>query len=214
MTELLEEFDRKIEACFAHIAETRMGGVPIVNGALSVKAVGTCEWQGGILSVLITPWFMNIIYQEDEEGEEASAVRAGTKRNIALPAGRFEFIRGHEDAVGSYWMCSLFSPVFEFANMETAEAAAAAAMEEILGGEIEGEEDEIAMSRMWRGEIPDVPPAADPAGESEVTAGQQDASDEEPADEPRQPKGMSRRQLLAKFRPSLENGTKEWTSAK
>ena len=83
-----------------------------------------------------------------------------------------------------------------------------------LGGEIEGEEDEIAMSRMWRGEIPDVPPAADPAGESEVTAGQQDASDEEPADEPRQPKGMSRRQLLAKFRPSLENGTKEGTSAK
>jgi [NiFe] hydrogenase assembly HybE family chaperone len=213
--EALREFDRKIEACFANIAATRMQGVPIVNGALSVKAVGTCEWQGGILSVLITPWFMNIIYQEDEEGEGASAsIRAGTKRNISLPAGRFEFIRGHEEAVGSYWMCSLFSPVFEFADMETAEAAAAAAMEEILGGEIESEEDEIAMSRMWRGEIPEVPPAVERAGESEGSGGPEDGSDEEPADEPREPKGMSRRQLLAKFRPSLENGAKEGTSAK
>jgi [NiFe] hydrogenase assembly HybE family chaperone len=44
-----------------------------------------------------------------------------------FPAGVFEFIAGREDTLGEYLTCSLFSPMFEFADHETARLTAAAA---------------------------------------------------------------------------------------
>ena len=99
MTEVLGEFDRKIEACFAHIAQTRMDGVPIVNGALSVKAVGTCEWQGGILSVLITPWFMNLVLLPDE-GDDWHRLPVGSERSQVFASGRYNFRMAGDDNAG------------------------------------------------------------------------------------------------------------------
>jgi hypothetical protein len=36
----------KLEAVFNEIAETRMAGLPILNTALKVQAVGFREWEG------------------------------------------------------------------------------------------------------------------------------------------------------------------------
>ncbi|MFZ2103723.1 MAG: [NiFe]-hydrogenase assembly chaperone HybE [Oricola sp.] len=148
----------RFEACFEEIRATRMAGIPILNEALGVKAVGGRDWNGHWLGVLVTPWFMNLMLAPQENDDEA--VAPGTKRYFAFPAGRFEFIRGYEDGTGPYWMCSLFSPVFEFSDMETAEAAAMAALDALFGEDGEADESEAAIAQMWRGEMPEAPEVA------------------------------------------------------
>jgi [NiFe] hydrogenase assembly HybE family chaperone len=145
-----EEIVGRLERCFAEIGLTRMEGVPILNAALRVKAVGICDWQGYWLSALVTPWFLNLMLLPRQEEETA---QVGSKRSFAFPAGAFEFIHGHEAALGGYWMCSLFSPVLEFTDQEAAEATAAAALEELFtAGDEEAAEAEMSM--IWRGELP------------------------------------------------------------
>ena len=149
----------RLEACFAEIAATRMEGVPLLNHALSVQAVGGRDWNDGWLCVLITPWFMNLMFLPEQSGDHVAAI--GTKRNFAFPAGQFEFIAGHEDRLGLYWMCSLFSPVFEFPDQEAAEATALAAIDALFETDGETDSSENAMARMWRGETPENLPAAE-----------------------------------------------------
>ncbi|GAB4356347.1 MAG: hypothetical protein Kow0026_16050 [Oricola sp.] len=142
----------RMEACFEEIRTTRMAGVPILNETLSVRAIGGRTWNDCWLGVLVTPWFMNLMLVPGETGGPAAA--PGAKRDFAFPAGRFEFIAGYEDRIGPFWMCSLFSPVLEFSDQETAEAAATAALDALFedGGEADASEEAIAM--MWRGDIP------------------------------------------------------------
>ena len=45
-----------LEARYREIAETRMQGIPILNGALAVKALGMRVWGDHMLCVLLTPW--------------------------------------------------------------------------------------------------------------------------------------------------------------
>ena len=149
----------RLEACFEEIAATRMEGVPILNHALSVQAVGGRDWSDGWLCVLITPWFMNLMFLPGSEKEPGVAI--GTKRNFAFPAGQFEFIAGQEDGLGHYWMCSLFSPVFEFPDQEAAEATALAAIDALFETDDETDGSETAMARMWRGETPEDLPEAE-----------------------------------------------------
>ncbi|WP_193368690.1 [NiFe]-hydrogenase assembly chaperone HybE [Pelagibius marinus] len=146
-----QETAEQLERCFAAIGATRMEGVPILNAALRVQAVGTREWQGFWLSVLITPWFLNLMLLPRQQEEDDLPV--GSKRSFAFPAGAFEFIRGREEALGGYWMCSLFSPVLEFTDQEAAEATAAAALEELFAAD-EAEPAEAEMAMIWRGELP------------------------------------------------------------
>jgi [NiFe] hydrogenase assembly HybE family chaperone len=148
----------RLEACFREIEARRMAGVPILNPALGVKAVGMRPWREHWLCALVTPWFMNLMLLPSATGAES--VRAGVKQVFVFPAGRFEFIRGEESAIGPYWMCSLFSPVLEFADQESAETAAAAALEALLGDGEEESEAERDMAMVWRGELPQDAPAA------------------------------------------------------
>lgn len=118
-----------IEATFAHIAATRMAGIPVLNPALGVALRGFQDHGAYRLGVLVTPWFMNLM--AFARGEEAPA-RVGAKIMLALPSGAYEAVRGHEDALGAYWSVSLFSPMGDFADMETALATADAALIEVL----------------------------------------------------------------------------------
>lgn len=152
------------EAAFERIHVERMDGVPILNPALSVAMAVFRPWGAGYIGVLVTPWFINavLIGAQDDAGEAAP----GTKKCFALPAGPFEFIRSQEQGLGGFWMCSLFSPVFEFPDQETALAVARAAFAALMdanGGE--GEDD---MERIWRGELPI---ADEAAPESPATEG-------------------------------------------
>jgi [NiFe] hydrogenase assembly HybE family chaperone len=120
-----------LEQVFRRIGQERMRGLPIHNPALRVRAVGFHEWRGHCLGVLITPWFMNLMLLPSE-GDEWQNLRIGDKQLHQLPSGPYEFILGEEPGVGRYQMCSLFSPVFEFADQETAEATAEAVMEALM----------------------------------------------------------------------------------
>ena len=55
---------RELEALFERIAATRMLGVPILHPGLAVKAVGfRPDADGGAaVGVLVTPWFMNLVW--------------------------------------------------------------------------------------------------------------------------------------------------------
>ena len=142
-----------LEQVFSRIETERMQGIPILNPALRVKAVGFQAWQGHCLGVLITPWFMNLMLLPSE-GDAWQGMKPGDKQLHQLPSGPYEFILGEEPGVGRYQTCSLFSPVFEFADQETAEATAEAVMQALMEPEnrdsVSTRESEI--ERRWRGE--------------------------------------------------------------
>lgn len=100
-------------------AATRMRGLAFVNPNLDVAAIGFAPWSGHWLGVLLTPWFMNLVLAP-REPDRWIDVAPGATRHYAFPAGDFEFIGARDDAVGVYQMCSLFSPVQEIADQETA----------------------------------------------------------------------------------------------
>ncbi|MBZ0162956.1 MAG: [NiFe]-hydrogenase assembly chaperone HybE [Notoacmeibacter sp.] len=177
----------KFESAFERIRVERMDGVPILNPALSVVLTGLVEWNGYLAGVLVTPWFINTVLVGGDDGE--AGIAPGTKKSFQFPAGPFEFIRSHEDGLGGFWMCSLFSPVFEFPDQETALAVAEGSLAALMDREAgEGEADED-MERIWRGERPD--PVEDATVEASGTTppGGDEAAD-------RAPKAVSRRAFL------------------
>jgi [NiFe] hydrogenase assembly HybE family chaperone len=142
-----------LELQFRKIEQQRMQGVPLLNSALQVEAVGFRVWNDYCLGVLITPWFMNLILIP-HEGDSWTERQLGETETHQLPSGPYEFILGEEEGIGRYQMCSLFSPVFEFADqetaVETAEQVMLALMDEQNQDGLSTCESEI--SRRWRGE--------------------------------------------------------------
>ena len=114
-----------LEQLYTEIQHVRMADIPILNPRLKVQAVGFREWNGHVLGVLITPWFMNLMILPTERTDWSNH-QVGTKHKYVFDAGTFEFIVGEEEELGQYMSCSMFSPMFDFedqkAAVETAEA--------------------------------------------------------------------------------------------
>ncbi len=121
----------RLEAVFRHIAATRMAGMGLLNPALAVEAVDLRPWRGDWVGVLITPWFMNLICLPGPE-TAWQALSSGSKRDVELPAGSYEFLAAEEDELGPYLSSSLFSPMFDFADMDAARAVARAVLEAVF----------------------------------------------------------------------------------
>jgi [NiFe] hydrogenase assembly HybE family chaperone len=126
----------RVQATFERVQRERMAGLPFVNEALRVELVGLQRWGGLWLGVLVTPWFMNLLLwpnNGDRGVSDASAapwpqLAVGDNTRFPFPAGTFEFIAGREGELGEYLACSLFSPMFEFANHDAARQTAAACL--------------------------------------------------------------------------------------
>jgi len=115
---------RALERVFLNIQHTRMQGLDeLLNPMLQVEAVGFRAWQGWQVGVLITPWFMNLMILPDRQPLPARP-EGDTAYLLELPEGAIAFLFGHESELGDYLMCSLFSPVKEFADQDTARLAA------------------------------------------------------------------------------------------
>lgn len=112
----------ELETTYRLIHATRMQDVPILNPAIRIEAVGFHAWQGGWLGVMVTPWFINLMLLPGEA--PLPAVASGEETLLALPEGQMPFIGGHEAAIGPYLMCSLFSPLPQFADHDSAVATA------------------------------------------------------------------------------------------
>ncbi len=120
-----------LEARFGTILRRQMRGMPMLNTALSVEALGFRPWREHWLGVLITPWFMNLVLMSRESSQWQPLAERET-RHYVFPAGVFEFIGARDSVLGDYQACSLFSPMFEFADQAGARATAAAALDALF----------------------------------------------------------------------------------
>jgi [NiFe] hydrogenase assembly HybE family chaperone len=151
--------DARVQALLAlyrEIAATRMHGLPLLNPVLQVQAVGfelvqpphtgPAGAQGSIgaaagatpalnrgaeveaaLGILITPWFMNLVWLPLQRLDRGAQVGSKAQRHVGQEC--FEFIAAHENGVGRYDACSLFSPVFEFQSQQAAVDTARAVLD-------------------------------------------------------------------------------------
>jgi [NiFe] hydrogenase assembly HybE family chaperone len=116
-----------LEQRFNTILREHMQDVPLVNPALQVQAVGFVPWREFWLGVLVTPWFMNLMLLPREPAAW-QPVPERESRHLVFPAGVFEFISARDAALGNYLACSLFSPMFDFADPVAAHDTAVAAL--------------------------------------------------------------------------------------
>jgi len=179
----------KLIDLFKFIETERMVDVPVLNKELSVDAFGFESQNGYHFGVLLTPWFMNLVLIPTVENSEALDDRqVGSKLSRVLPSARFEFIVGYEEKIGMYLSCSLFSPVFEFADQEAAVETAQAILEQVntpIDEDAEEEIDEDAdMREIWAGRLPE-PELVEVEAEPEEIARKAEA-----------PQKLSRRELL------------------
>ncbi len=145
---------------FREVAETRMSDVPIINPAVEVEAIGFSPTEKGLLGVLVTPWFINLVLLP-MNGEDWQECQVGTEVTHAFASGRYVFHFAGDREIGIYQTCSLLSPVLELADHATAVAVGHAAL---LALHDEAERDHASdtrageIARRWNGE--------DTAGES------------------------------------------------
>ena len=113
---------------YREIGDRAMRDLPIYNHALGVDAVGFRRFNGSIVGIIITPWFMNVVMPASAVAQAASSASL----RIRFPAGDIEFSLSEVGQMGRIASCSLFSPMFEFADMETARATAEAVFAELM----------------------------------------------------------------------------------
>jgi [NiFe] hydrogenase assembly HybE family chaperone len=125
----------RVQAAFERVHRERMAGLPFVNDALRVEVAGPRHWRGLWLGVLVTPWFINLMLLPGDgalaSGETAAPWPRPATGEFAwfdFPAGELSFLGGREGELGDYLSCSLFSPVLEFADHDTARACAEACL--------------------------------------------------------------------------------------
>ncbi|MDH3532601.1 MAG: [NiFe]-hydrogenase assembly chaperone HybE [Gammaproteobacteria bacterium] len=115
---------------FEMIDREHMQGMPIVNPALYVEAVGFRKFEQHECGVLITPWFMNLVLLP---GSDAwSDVPQGSTVGCALPAGRYDFMTSRDDALGTYLTAVLFRTVVDFPDQATAREIGSEVLEQLF----------------------------------------------------------------------------------
>ncbi len=120
----------RLVADFTEVWHSTMRDVPLVNKALRVEAIGFRRYEGHILGVLVSPWFMNLILLPD--GQDWSGLVAGEKEVIGFPSGDYEFLHNTREMIGGYKACSLFSPMGDFTRQKDATDVARAVMEALF----------------------------------------------------------------------------------
>lgn len=105
----------ELERVYQQILEQRMEGLPVVNPALKVEAIGFQEWEGHWLGVLVTPWFINLLVMR-KQGSPWPELKEGKGNDVVLrfPQGEYKFSPRQEEELGSFLSCSLASPVHEW----------------------------------------------------------------------------------------------------
>jgi [NiFe] hydrogenase assembly HybE family chaperone len=122
--EEIARFSAHLEAHFRDIYRRVMVDAPICVAALDVACVGFSAWGDKYLGVLVTPWFMNLVL--------APASSFAATQSVVFPCGVIEFRLNDLPGFGPMAMCSLFSPMQDFADREGAIATAQAALDALF----------------------------------------------------------------------------------
>lgn len=119
-----------LETAFRRIQHERMQDVPMLNPALHVEALGFAPWNGHMLGVVISPWFVNLaIVRGSCEGW--TAANEGEAVMHALPCGTLPFLGASEPEAGDFVTCALSTAMHEFATQEAAREFAQAALDAV-----------------------------------------------------------------------------------
>ena len=104
---------------YLQIAAQRMQGLPFLNPALQVEAVGFHAWGEHQVGVLITPWFMNLVLIPGpaDEWRDFSTARATAWE---FPGGRCEFNVSRPEGQALHMSASLFTSMEGFPDQDTA----------------------------------------------------------------------------------------------
>lgn len=121
----------QLEALFRRIHASEMAGMPVLNPALAVEAVGFRRCSYGWLGVLITPWFMNMVLLP-ATGTPWISLAPGKQCDLSFPSGDYRFTADSATELGEYLSCQLFSPMSHFPDQATARTAAGAALEAVM----------------------------------------------------------------------------------
>lgn len=111
-----------LEAFYRFVQTERMQGIPLLNAALRVEAVGFA-WGADAddpvaEGVLITPWFMSLVRLPAQALPHGNRVGRSVVR--AFGSERFDFIGAHDPAIGYHETCALFSPMGGFTSQALA----------------------------------------------------------------------------------------------
>jgi [NiFe] hydrogenase assembly HybE family chaperone len=109
-----------LECVFERIGRQRFAGVPLLNPALRVRAIGFEKARHGWTGVMLTPWLMNLMIVP-ATGTPWQALAVGARRLMEFPAGQFEMLGGDEESLGPYLYCPMFSAMSVFPDQEAAE---------------------------------------------------------------------------------------------
>lgn len=139
--------EQKLETVFKDIAETCMVGLPILNSALRVQAVGFREWQDHWVGVLVTPWTISLALMPGDNGS-LKMLKADEKMTWEFPSGKYEFMGLNKPSLGSCQVCSLISPVFDITTHEDAMNVATEVMAALFVSEQSEEKREAERKRM------------------------------------------------------------------
>lgn len=121
----------RLVVAYRQIGSERLRGLPIFNDRLEVEAVGFTPWEGHLLGVLITPWFMNLILLPDEQTEGCDPKPSASK-TWTLPSGSYEFSVCPSESAGPHQSSPLFTTVVDFPDQELARTIAREIMDRIL----------------------------------------------------------------------------------
>ncbi len=149
---VISRISRKLESVFSVICQDRMADIPVLNDKIKIQAVGFQDWNDSYLGVMVTPWFMNLMLLPgkmqnwDDQQELTSLMHT-------FPSGSYEFLMGFAAGIGRYQSCSLFSPMFEFADNEAAIETAKAVIKELMNPDNldQGDIDNQQIEKIWYG---------------------------------------------------------------
>lgn len=144
---VIDRVEKLVDA-YRRIA-VKMKGMPIYNPQLAIEAVGFREDSQREVGVIVTPWFMNLAVLPSPADLSVWA-KGGTAR-LCFPSGEYEFVVSEMEGQGLIATCSLFSPMDEFADHESARIAARAAADALFEQEAPAPDPVISRRKLLGG---------------------------------------------------------------
>ncbi len=132
-----ESLERRYHAIY----DERMQGMPIINPRLQVECTGFREFDDGEVGILVTPWFMNLVFLQSDA--PWSSEPQGTFHTLTFPSGPIEFTLCHDDEIDSFLSAVLFSDMGDFPDQQMALEISAQVMHDLF----EASADRQTMSR-------------------------------------------------------------------
>lgn len=142
MSDTVENLVRR----FQQIGVERIYGLPIYNDRLTVEAIDFQPCEGGLIGVLVTPWFMNIMLLPDDTNPYQRQ-ELGEKVKYQLESGEHEFVIGEDEEVGRYLFRTVTSPTHCYKKQIAAVASGQKALTALLTPPEQEEQEEPVVSQ-------------------------------------------------------------------